>query len=465
MSTEAEDDAITGGAEPEAAKILVVDDEESMRVFLRRALERAGYDVQVESEGRAAMRHLSESSCDLLLTDIRMPEMDGLSLLDEVRRRFSHLPVLMMTAQASIPDAVDAMRRGAQNYVTKPFDRQLILKAVDDALATGRLSAENRMLRRLLEEGRRFEGLVGSSAPMRALYRQIDQVAPREGVVLIRGESGTGKELVARAIHARSTRSPGAFVAFHCAAVPAALLAAELFGVEEGAFTGARKSRRGAVGRAEGGTLFLDEIGELPLDLQPTLLRLLESGEVVSLGGKEARRPELRILAATNRDLVAEVEAGRFRRDLYYRLNVFPLEVPPLRQRREDLADLVRHFLALAGHDEEAIDLETLALLESRTWPGNVRELENTVARMVALAGGGRIGPEQVPEELRAAEEPSTTLPPFRAAVADFERSYLEKLLAATEGNVSEAARRAGVSRPALHAKLQALGIDPDRYR
>ena len=450
-----------------AARVLIVDDEEAMRVFLRRALKRQGYDPSVAESGDIAKLRLADESFDLLISDLKMPGCDGMELLGWCRRELPQLPVIVMTGHGSIRSAIDALKQGAENYITKPFDRDEILRAAEAALRARRLAAENRLLRRLLDDGPRFEGLIGASPPMRMVYRRIEEIAARDGGVLLLGESGTGKGAVAQALHARSPRAAKPFVTFSCPSVPPNLLAGELFGVERGAFTGADRSRAGAVQRAEGGTLFLDEIGELPLEAQPTLLRLLEERVVTPLGGRVAEPVDLRIVAATHRDLHAMVREGQFRDDLFYRLNVFPLELPALRERRGDIPDLMRHFFARLGVEEERIESELRQRLLTYDWPGNVRQLENLVERLVALAGEGPIGGALLPEEFLAAPESSGEEDwlPLKDAVAGFEAGYLNRLLRETRGNISEAARRAGVSRPTLHAKLGQLGIDAARFR
>ncbi|MEE9394901.1 MAG: sigma-54 dependent transcriptional regulator [Planctomycetota bacterium] len=446
-------------------RLLVVDDEEAMRFYLQRLLKKRGFDVEIAADGAAARRLIQDQEFDLLLTDIRMPEVDGLALLQSTKVQRPGLPVIVMTGYGSIPDAIAALKAGADNYITKPFDREEILKVIGASLRASRLSAENQLLKRLLAEGRRFEGMVGTSPPMQQLYREIDIVAGKKGVVLIKGESGTGKELVARAIHARSPRHEGPFQAFHCAAVPVSLVAAELFGVEEGAYTGATVRRDGVCRRADGGTLFLDEIAEAPLEVQPALLRLLQSGEVSALGSSETSVLDLRIVAATHRDLKKRVEDNLFRQDLFFRFNVFSLTVPPLRKRRADIGELINHSLALHGRDEDAIDLEARALLEDQDWPGNVRQLQNVIERMLALGTKKTLGVDAVPEDCLTEPREVANLAPFREAVTAFEAQYLLRLLRSVQGNVSEAARRAGISRPTLHAKIQSLGIDPDEFR
>lgn len=448
-------------------EVLVVDDEESMRVFLRRTLEREGYQVELAIDGLQAQQRLEEKTFDLVISDLMMPGLDGLGLLHWSQSRKLSPPFLIMTGYGSIPSAIEALKAGADNYFTKPFDREEIVKATSSALEKGRLSRENRVLKQLLEEGRQFEGLIGSSHAMRQLYAQIDAVADRQGAVLIGGESGTGKELVARAIHRRSPRRDGPFVPFHCSALPESLFAAELFGALEGAYTGSTRARQGCALRANGGTLFLDEIGDLPLSVQPALLGLLENSEIRALGADESQQLDIRVVAATNRNLIELVEKGEFRQDLYFRLNVFPLLVPPLRRRKTDVPDLVQHFCALNDRPDTSPSLEAASVLQSYYWPGNVRQLENTIERMLTLSDAKILGIEDLPPEcLEAGEEDrEPESKKLKDAMANFERAYLEKLLAQVKGNVSEAARQAGVSRPTLHGKIQSYRLDPDQYR
>ncbi|MFT7618811.1 MAG: DNA-binding NtrC family response regulator [Planctomycetota bacterium] len=448
-------------------RILVADDEESMRLFLVRMLSREGYEVTEAADGLVAKGLIENGSFDLLLTDLRMPKFEGMALLAWIQDQKGRLPVIVMTGYGTIPSAIEALKTGAENYVTKPFEKSEILKAVDAALETGRLAAENKRLKKLLEEGRTFGQLIGSSAPMRSLFDKIDAVANRSGTVLIQGESGTGKELVARAIHQRSDRAGGPFVAVHLGAIPANLVSSELFGVTKGAYTGATADRMGSVERATGGTLFLDEIGDASLDVQIALLRLLEAGEMTPVGSSVTTIVDTRIVAATNRALPAMVGDNKFRQDLYYRLHVFALDVPPLRRRKEDLTDLIRHFLALNGEDDRELPLALLAILQSHNWPGNVRELENVIERMLALSGGGELSKEHLPPELLAAKEKesSESAKPLKAAVAEFEKAHIEDVLSSAAGNVSAAARQLEVSRPTLHGKILMYRIDPDLYR
>ncbi len=450
-----------------SARILVAEDEESMRLFLKRMLTREGFDVVVAADGKLAQEILKREDFDLLLTDIRMPKLEGIDLLLWAKEQNRKMPVIVMTGYGSIPSAIEALKSGAENYVTKPFEKVEILKIVRGALEKGRLETENKRLKRLLDDGRSFGHLIGSAPAMRTLYDQIDAVAPKRGTVLIQGESGTGKELVARSIHKRSGYGDGPFVAVHLGAVPKDLVAAELFGVVKGAFTGARSDRDGAVERASGGTLFLDEIGDAPSEVQTALLRFLEDGEVSPVGGSTSRVVDTRIVVATNRPLVELVDQGLFRQDLYFRLHVFALEVPPLRRRKEDVADLVQHFLALHGKGKQEVSLALSAQLQSYDWPGNVRELENVVERMVAMSPAGVLEQAYLPKEIANPDPGSqgSHSMTFKESQSVFEREFIEDLLRRHGGNVSAAARAAEMSRPTLHAKIQAHRIDLDRFR
>jgi len=451
-----------------SARILVVDDEESMRHYLHRTLEKAGHEVRASGSAREALEILETEAVDVLLTDIRMPGMDGLELFRRTREVSPGTGVLLMTAYGSIRSAVEAVRAGAENYLTKPFEKEDLLLSVERAAERARLRADNRMLRELLEQKGTFAGLVGRSRVMRHLFRVIDQVARQEGTVLVTGESGTGKELVARAVHARSARRSGPFVAVHCGALPEKLLQAELFGVEAGAYTGADRSRRGYVERARGGTLFLDEVGEIPMEMQPALLGFLERGEITRVGGSELLQTDVRVVAATNRMLWELVRAGRFREDLVYRLNVLPIDLPPLREHPEDIPVLVSHFLELCGRPELVVPPDVMATLQGLPFPGNVRELRNLVERLASLVEGDVVDLEDLPREILEADRSAagaTIARPYKAAMEAFERRYIEELLRKTCGNVSEAARICGLSRPGLHARIASLKIDAKAFR
>jgi len=380
--------------------ILVIDDDDSLRRVMEFQLTQAGHRVAVAGDGPAGLELFRKLRPGLVISDVQMPSMSGYQVLETIKTERPETLVIMVTAFATVEKAVEAMKMGAHDYLTKPFSRDALLMTVDKALAFRGLQQENRQLRRQLK-AQSFPELVGISEPIRELMRQIRQVAPSEATVLISGESGTGKELVARAIHRSSERSEGPFVPVNCAAIPKDLLESELFGHLKGAFTGAVRDRQGKFAQAAGGTLFLDEVGELPLELQPKLLRALQEREIEPVGGTP-QKVDVRVVAATNRDLEEAVAAGEFREDLYYRLAVIPLLVPPLRQRRDDIPVLIEHFLA--RHDGVAVADEALELLGRYGWPGNVRELENTLERCVVLRRGERIEAGDLPQKIRSGE-------------------------------------------------------------
>jgi two-component system response regulator HydG len=392
--------------------------------------------------------------------------MDGRELFRRMGEVSPGSRTVLMTAFGSIKDAIAALQEGAEGYLEKPFETDELVAVVTKAAEKARLSAENRVLREQLAHGGAYAGLIGQSRVFRKLLRVVDRIAGRDGTVLITGESGTGKELVARAIHQMSARRSGPFVGVHCGALPEGLVETELFGVVEGAFTGAERSRTGYAERATGGILFLDEIGELPLQIQPSLLRFLESGEVVRVGGSEVLHPDVRVLTATNRDLRAMVEDGTFRADLFYRLNVLPVSVPPLRERVEDIPLLMARFLDDVGRPALVLGPDVIACLQGLPWPGNVRELRNLGERLASTIEEDVVEFSHLPAELRGDDlTPTESFRPYRMAMESFEREYLLGLLGQTRGNVSEAARLAGMPRPSLHARLSALKIEASEFR
>ena len=443
------------------ARVLVVDDEPGILAALKSFLEMRGDEAVLAHEGAEALGHLD--GVDAVICDFAMPGMDGLELLRSIRERDESLPVVLLTAHGSEKLAVKAIKSGAYEYVTKPFDIDEMSLVLDRALEARALRIQNRQLaaERLL--GRRF---VGRSAPMQRLLGMISRVAPKDITVLVRGETGTGKEIVASLLHAHSRRTDRPLVRFNCAAIPGELAEAELFGHTRGAFTGATQARQGFFAQADGGTLVLDEVGELPLQVQAKLLRVLQEGETQPVGSGKLERVDVRVVASTNRDLLADARSGRFREDLYYRLAVVELLVPPLREHPEDIPELAAEFARRYGErfGMENIRLST-ALVDELTrasWPGNVRQLENAVARMVALSGGGELGPQNFTEApatpLDALPTVTDQAPPdslsLREQLDALERSLLVRTLAATSGNQSEAARRLRISRSALIERL-----------
>ncbi|MEZ4391626.1 MAG: sigma-54 dependent transcriptional regulator [Polyangiales bacterium] len=441
------------------ATILVCDDEPAVRFTVEEALSSAGHEVIAVDGADAASARLGD--CDAVLTDLVMPGRDGLSLLAEARALDADLPVVILTARGTERDAVSAMKAGAYDYLTKPF-------ALDELRAVMARAVETRALRRsarqLAVERALGRALVGESPAFRALVDDARRVARREVTVLLRGETGTGKELIASLIHAESPRRDGPCVRFNCAAIPAEVAESELFGHARGAFTGAVAARKGYWAQADGGTLVLDEVGELPIALQPKLLRALQEGEIQPVGAARVERVSARVVASTHRDLRAEVDAGRFREDLYYRLAVVELTVPPLRARRDDIPRLIDHlrrrYAARFELPDARFSPELVDALRARPWPGNVRELENAVARILALSDGGALGLEALSrldgDASAPAESPRRGL---RDEVAGFERDLLQRALAECDGNQSEAARRLGLSRMTLLDKLKRHGL------
>ncbi|MFB3819164.1 MAG: sigma-54-dependent transcriptional regulator [Candidatus Methylomirabilales bacterium] len=465
-------------------RILVVDDEESVRWALTKALERAGYAVETAADGRAGLAAAADEGIALVLLDVRLPEQDGLAVLRAIRRRRPELPVIMLTAHGSLPVAVEAMQEGAYDYLGKPFDTDEVLGLVGKALqAQARARAVGPPLAG--DEPVDLGGIVGAGPAMQQIFKAVARVAGTELTVLLRGESGTGKELIARAIHENSRRRARPFVPVNCAAIPRELLESELFGHERGAFTGAVSARRGRFEQAEGGTLFLDEIGDMDPALQTKLLRVLQERRVERVGGEGSLPVDVRIVAATNQDLEAAVARRAFREDLFYRLNVVTIHLPPLRDRREDVPALAAHFLAAFAAEQQGppkfLSPEALERLLRARWPGNVRELENVVKRAAALAPTALILPDHLPEGLRAAPgEPAAAGPPFplgwlRAELARaqgrldgrlhahvlacVERPLLELVLRRTGGNQLRAAEILGINRNTLRKRIRELGV------
>jgi len=446
------------------ARVLVIDDDASLRYTLEAVLSDAGLTVEVQDGGEAGLAAFEARGADVVLTDLAMPGMDGMKVLESLRALDPGVPVLMLTAHGSERVAVAAMKAGAHDYIPKPFDPDELVLSVRRAAETRGLRLQNARLRTETALGRT---IVAESPAMRRVLDVVARVAPKDVTVLLQGESGAGKEVIATALHAHSKRADKAFVRFNAAAIPAELAEAELFGHAKGAFTGAVGARQGYFQQAAGGTLFVDEIGELALPLQAKVLRALQSGEVQPVGGR-GETVDVRLVAATNRDLSQDVKAGRFREDLYYRLAVVPIRVPSLRERPEDIEPLVgtfvRQYADRYGMGPVEVEPALLSALQTNAWPGNVRELENTIARLLALAPD-----EKLTLALwRSLAEPRATAPasgdvgpghPLRARVEAFERGIIAEQFMACGRNQSETARRLGVSRPALIEKLHKYGL------
>ena len=466
-----------------AARILIADDEDSLRWVLEKGLRGVGYDVTSVKDGEEAVRVFEAQPFDLVFLDVRMPGLDGLTALERIRDLRPDVYVIVMTAHGSMDTAIKAMQRGAYDYLNKPFDLDEVLLLSERALAASRLTQEVARLRTGLAEVREFSALIGRHPRMQDVYKTIGRIAGTDVTVLLRGESGTGKELVARAIHHYSRRSGRPFVAVSCAAIPGTLLESEMFGHERGAFTDAKERRLG-----HGGTLYLDEIGDTPVDLQTKLLRALQERTIERVGGHESIAIDVRVLAATNRDLEALMKEGRFREDLYYRLNVVTVNLPPLRERRRDIPLLVEHFLAKHVEElgERGVAPEALDRLVGYEWSGNVRELENVVQRAMVMATAGVILPEHLPigpvsaaasvavdatleeiierklmECVRGLRERSSANL-YDLVVGLVEKPLLRAVLRETSGNQVRAAQILGINRNTLRKKLTEHGIDPD---
>jgi DNA-binding NtrC family response regulator len=459
------------------ATVVVVDDEEGMCKILSKILSLEDFHVTGFSRPAEAIEHIRKSPPDLVLTDMKMPELTGMDVLKAARGANPSTNVVVMTAYGTIEGAIDAMRAGAFDYVTKPFKTDELLMTLDKALERTRLIEQNETLTDTLRRQYGESDIVGESPQVREVLAMIAKVAPTDAPVLIRGESGTGKELVARAIHNQSRRPDRRFVAINCASIPESLLESELFGHEKGAFTGADRTKMGLLEVAHEGTLFLDEIGDLSLGLQSKLLRVLQEREIQRVGGLQTIAVDIRLLAATNCDLKAAMEAKEFRQDLFFRLNVISLQLPPLREREGDVPVLVRFFLGKTARKlrkpTPSIAPDALRALERYSYPGNVRELENVIERMVVLCEGDRIALCDVPADIRepgtSRGEPGTAGVPFAAGIEyrdakdEFERAYLAHIFEAAKGNISEAARMSGISRRHLYEKIEKLNIHIDR--
>jgi two-component system, NtrC family, nitrogen regulation response regulator GlnG len=470
------------------ARILIADDEESLRWVLEKGFRQVGYEVTTVADGEAAIQAFEAEPFDLVFLDIRMPRLDGLAVLERLRAIRSDACVVVITAHGTMDTAITAMQRGAYDYLAKPFDLDEVLLLAERALTASRMSQEVMRLRRGLEEVREFSALIGRHPRMQDVYKTIGRIAGTEVTVLLRGESGTGKELVARAVHHYSRRSGRPFVAVSCAAIPVTLLESEMFGHERRAFTDAKERRLGKFELAHGGPLYLAEIGDMPLELQSKLLRALQERVIERVGGRETIPVDVRVLAATHRDLDALMKEGRFREDLYYRLNVVTVNLPPLRERRRDIPLLVEHFLAKYSEElgERAIGPDTLDRLVGYGWPGNVRELENVVQRAMVLATTGAILPEHLPigpvsaaasvvmdaslediverklmECVRGLRHRGSAKL-YGLILALVEKPLLRAVLRETGGNQVRAAQILGINRNTLRKKITEHGIDPE---
>ncbi|MDZ4165660.1 MAG: sigma-54 dependent transcriptional regulator [Smithellaceae bacterium] len=444
-------------------RILIADDELNMRLVLEAMLRREGYEVTLAADGREAWQIIRAGGIDTVITDLKMPHLDGLALLDQVTRHNPGLPVIIISAYGTVAGAVDAVKRGAFDYITKPFEQDEIKAVLRKAVASRQLDDKEY----LPEEGEiDRQGIIGTSQAIQEVYENIKRVAPTTTTVLITGETGTGKELVAKAIHMNSPRRTNPFIKINCAAIPENLIESELFGYEKGAFTGAQLRKQGKFEIAHRGTIFLDEIGEIPKDMQVKILRLIQEQEFERIGGLKTIKVEVRLVAATNRDLFEEVKKGNFREDLYYRLNIFPIQLPPLRERREDVDLLADHFLnrfnEKLSRNIQGIEPAAREALRNYPWPGNIRELENLLERMVLVATGETISRDDLPGEIKT--EKTAATPKFKAEgqfnvllkghMEEVERQTLIQMLDEEGGNVTRTAKRLGISRKGLQMKM-----------
>src|SRR5712672_76956 len=451
------------------ANILIVEDEPRMRRLLEISLGEDGHSVHTAGDAESVLMHLRKEAADLVLTDLKLPGMNGLEFLQEGKRLNAALPFIVMTAYGSVETAVDAMKAGASDYVLKPFTMAEMKLVINKELDVQQVRSENQRLKEALGKRYHFQNIVGSSKKMQEVLALVERVAPMNSTVLIGGESGVGKDLIARAIHQNSRRASGPFIKINSTAIPDTLFESELFGFERGAFTGALASKPGKFELADKGTLFLDEIGDVPAAIQVKLLRVLQEREFERLGGTKTLKVDVRMIAATNRDLRAALEEGTFREDLYYRLNVVPIDIPPLREHKEDIPDLANLFLKKfcgdAGKEAVTISPEAVNLLLSHHWPGNVRELQNIIERACALAKTNKLEPSDIHIDSSPRNKPSSSSDGFLPAgmtLDQWEDDMIREALRRAQGNKSQAARLLGLSRNALRYRLSKIGIEDE---
>ena len=455
---------------PKTTKILIVDDDPGHLVSVKTIIRSWGYMVETADDGNVALDMVKSEPLDLILMDVRMATMSGIEALKQIKTYNPAIPVIIMTAYSSVDTAVEALKSGAYDYLIKPLDFEVLKLSIERASEHAGLKEENRALKKHLRGDYDLENIIGRSQPMKSLLEMVSMVAPSEATVLISGESGTGKELIARSLHFNSPRREKSLVVVNCAAIAETLLESELFGHEKGSFTGADKRREGRFFMANHGTIFLDEIGEMPFTMQAKLLRVLQEREIQRVGGEETIKVDVRVVAATNRDLEADVAKGHFREDLFYRLNVMPLKVPPLRERQEDIPLLAQHFLEKYAdkNRKEVKGFVPLAMdmLLNYDWPGNVRELENAMERAVILLSGEHITEKQLPLNITEkypdlGRSASALVPAMDGtrSLEEIEKEAVLTTLKACDGNKAKAARRLGVTRKTLHNKLKIYGL------
>jgi two-component system response regulator GlrR len=449
-----------------SGKILVVDDDSNLLEVIKMRLESSDYEVVTALKEEEALKAVREQTFDLSIIDLQLAERNGISVMEDVHKINHSMPVIILTAFGSIESAVDAMQKGAYSYLTKPFDPRELLFQIDRALESSKLTSEIKMLKGLLKEKYDFANIVANSVKMQKVLKQVSLIARTDSTVCIHGDSGTGKELIARAIHLGSDRKDKPFVAINCAALPETLLESELFGYEKGAFTGAMRSTMGLFTQADEGTIFLDEISNMPMSIQAKMLRVLQERQFYPIGSKKLVEVSVRVLVATNKDLEEEVREGRFREDLFYRVHVIPVNLPPLRERKEDIPPLVDHFIKKLGPKmgKEVKGLSPLAMqkLMLHDWPGNVRELENTIEYAMAITQQDIITDNLILQAKGLFPESLKTL---KEAKADFEKDYLIHLLDLSKGNVSKASEMAGKYRADFYILLKKYDLKPEDYK
>ncbi|MEN8263513.1 MAG: sigma-54 dependent transcriptional regulator [Nitrospirota bacterium] len=451
---------------PVPGKILVVDDDNNLLEVIKLRLESANYDVVTELKEEDALNAVREHSFDLCIIDLQLAERNGISVMEDVHKIIPNIPVIILTAFGSIESAVEAMQRGAYSYLTKPFDPRELLFQIERAMESSRLTSEIKMLKGLLKEKYDFANIVAQSEKMQNVLKQVSIIAKTDSTVCIHGESGTGKELIARAIHLGSDRKDKPFIAINCAALPENLLESELFGYEKGAFTGAMRSTIGLFTQADEGTIFLDEIADMPLSIQAKMLRVLQERQFYPVGSKKLVEVSLRVLVATNKDLEKEVKEDRFREDLFYRIHVIPINLPSLKERKDDIPPLVKHFInklsPKMGKEVKGLTPLAMQKLMLHNWPGNVRELENTIEYAMAMTQKDIIDDNLVLQTKGLFPEPLKTL---KEAKADFEKNYLTHLLDLTKGNVSKASELSGKYRADFYILLKKYDIKPEDFK
>jgi DNA-binding NtrC family response regulator len=443
---------------------MLIDNEEGLCRMMEAVLLDDGFAVKAFTRSFEAVEEFKPGDWDLVVTDVKMPGLDGLEVLQRIKEKSAEIPVIMITAFATVEMSIQALRRGAYDMLTKPFEPEELIYRIKNALKQTRLLEENRELREELIGKFRFDNIIGTSLCLKTLLEKVAKVAVRDTSVLLTGESGTGKELIAQAIHYNSPRKEGRFVAINCGALPASLLESELFGYRKGAFSGASENRQGLIEAADGGTLFLDEVGNLPMNVQKTLLRFLQEHEFLRIGDTRPTKVDVRLISATNADLLADVKSGAFREDLFYRLNVMNIHLPPLRERREDIPLLAAHFIreqnAKFGTSIRGLAPEALSAAREFAWPGNIRQLQNVIEASMAMENGDTISLPVLAQFIDTGADAETAVAgqaesDYAAALAHFERDYLKRLLQKTGGNIEAAAREAGMNMATIYRKLK----------